>query len=105
MRIPSSARSYIVGKAGVTLKDITTRTGTKIQIPKQGETESDFIDISITGFSQGIKDAKEEIGVIVQARVRMECPHYRPTNLIFVFPSLAHFINSWQVMKSLALIN
>ncbi|KAI8900634.1 hypothetical protein BC833DRAFT_581227 [Globomyces pollinis-pini] len=73
MNIPASVRPSLLGKQGATLKDITMRTLTSIQIPKYDpNTDTDDIDIviSITGDLEAIQLAKAEIDEIVAQKTK-----------------------------------
>ena len=70
--VPSSVRPFIVGKQGANLKNITTLTGTTINIPKfDGTEDADDAEIviTITGNLDAIEEAKQEIDAIVAERV------------------------------------
>jgi rRNA processing protein Krr1/Pno1 len=71
--IPASVRSHIVGKQGVTLKNIIAKTGTSIQVDKYDTNgainDEDEIVVTITGTLGAIQEAKQEIDQIVAQRV------------------------------------
>ncbi|KAI8813169.1 hypothetical protein BJ742DRAFT_735491 [Cladochytrium replicatum] len=80
MTIPASVRPHLLGKAGSTLKALTSRTLTKISLPKPPATngeEKEPVDgiiedeeqtVTITGDFEGVEIAKKEIEVIVAQR-------------------------------------
>ncbi|KAI8803718.1 hypothetical protein BJ742DRAFT_857380 [Cladochytrium replicatum] len=91
MSIPASVRPHLLGKAGSTLKALTTRTLTKISLPKPPATngeEKEPVDgiieeeeqtATITGDFEGVEIAKKEIEAIVAQRtskhiLRMSIP-------------------------------
>ncbi|CAG8593403.1 18703_t:CDS:10, partial [Racocetra fulgida] len=79
IQIPVSARPYILGARGQTLQAITSRTGTRIQLPPRQENnieenelgydeDEEMMSVKIEGDTKGINLAKEEISTIVNER-------------------------------------
>ncbi len=73
--IPASCRAHIIGQGGTVIKDISARTGAKIQIPKsdvpinqQDEDDSVNIDVEIEGDPYAVELARLDIDKIVSAR-------------------------------------
>ncbi|KAJ3412435.1 hypothetical protein HDV05_000739 [Chytridiales sp. JEL 0842] len=76
--VPGSVRPHILGAGGKTLKNITTKTNTRVDIPRSANQDAtngaDPLDeedqpVTITGDFEGVKQAKEEIEAIVAQRV------------------------------------
>ena len=76
----SSVLPYIIGKRGVTLKNIQELSGANIRVPKRediesasvvvdGEDEEDLVEITIEGIDAAVAKAKEEITKIIDERV------------------------------------
>ncbi|KAF0396830.1 kh domain containing protein [Gigaspora margarita] len=79
IQIPVSARRFILGTRGQTLQAITSRTGTRIQLPPRQENnieenefdydeDEEMMSVKIEGDTKGINLAKEEITAIVNER-------------------------------------
>lgn len=74
MEIPQSARAYIIGKQGSTIKAIQERTGARINLPKLDEAKVDpddddaQITVEIEGNTVSAASAREEILKIVNER-------------------------------------
>ncbi|KAJ3344597.1 hypothetical protein HDU91_000185, partial [Kappamyces sp. JEL0680] len=72
MMVPVSATPYILGKGGVNLKDLISRTGTKIQVSRWDDSvakeESSQVSVSITGQAPDAQQAKRELQDLVAAR-------------------------------------
>ena len=73
--IPASCRAHIIGQGGTVIKDISARTGAKIQLPKsdapmhtQDDDDSVNIDVEIEGDPYAIELARLDIEKIVSAR-------------------------------------
>ncbi|KAK6337101.1 hypothetical protein TWF718_009887 [Orbilia javanica] len=72
--IPISTRKHIIGPKGATIKEITQRTGCRVQIPQVEETEAvedpfaeeePMVEISLEGDVDAIRMALQEINQIV----------------------------------------
>lgn len=73
--IPASCRAHIIGQGGTVIKDISTRTGAKIQVPKsdvplgnQDDDDSVTIEVEIEGDPYAVELARLDIDKIVSAR-------------------------------------
>jgi rRNA processing protein Krr1/Pno1 len=67
--IPKELHRFLIGKEGKTLKEIQEKTGTNINVPKEGEAKS---TISVTGTSENIRQAAELMQQISEERSRQE---------------------------------
>jgi KH domain len=73
--VPASCRAHIIGQGGTVIKDISARTGAKIQVPKsevpstiQDDDDSVTIDVEIEGDPYAVELARLDIDKIVSAR-------------------------------------
>jgi transcription antitermination factor NusA-like protein len=73
--IPASCRAHIIGQGGSVIKEISARTGAKIQVPRsdvpvggQDDDDSMTIDVEIEGDPYAVELARLDIEKIVSAR-------------------------------------
>ncbi|KAJ5899581.1 K Homology domain type 1 [Penicillium taxi] len=73
--IPTSARAHIIGRQGAVVKDIQTRTGARVQVPRADDNaapvdddDCDTIDVLIEGDAVAAEMARREIEAIVKER-------------------------------------
>jgi KH domain len=73
--IPASYRAHIIGQGGTVIKDISARTGARIQVPRsdvpvsnQEDDDSVTIDVEIEGDPYAVELARLDIEKIVSAR-------------------------------------
>ena len=80
MYTPSSILPYIIGKRGVTLKNIQELSGANVRVPKREDVENasiiadgaddeDLVEITIEGIGAAVAKAKEEITKIIDEKV------------------------------------
>ena len=80
MFAPSSVLPFVIGKKGVTMKNIQEMSGAHIQIPKRedmeitsviadDENEEDQVEITIEGIDSAVTKAKEELYKIINEKV------------------------------------
>jgi hypothetical protein len=75
------AKPFIIGKGGLTLKRIMSRSMSKIVIPKKDSNESESVEIVITGHDEGVEIARSEIMEIV----RKQISNYRGKTMVQKF--------------------
>lgn len=69
LSIPASVRPFIIGRGGDKIKDISSRSGARVQIPKQEvQDEDDEVDVLIEGNALTAGMARQEIMQIVKER-------------------------------------
>lgn len=76
--VPSSTRRFIIGAKGATLKQIETKSNTRVNFPRKDdedfafneENPDELVLITIMGDATGIRIAKEEIEKIVGEKVK-----------------------------------
>ncbi|ORY02671.1 RNA binding effector protein-like protein Scp160 [Clohesyomyces aquaticus] len=68
--VPSSVRSFIIGRQGSKIQEIQKRSGAKVQVPRPeaGEDEDTMIDVVIEGNALTAEMARREIESIVNER-------------------------------------
>jgi hypothetical protein len=77
---PSSVLPFIIGKKGVTLKNIQENSGANVKVPRREdldgasvivdeEGEEDLVEITIEGIDAAVSKAKEEISKIIDEKV------------------------------------
>ena len=77
-------RPFIIGKGGANLKSLTSRTLTKIHIPRQQtDEESESQTISITGDAQGVSLAKSEILELVTQKVFFNLIYFNSHSCVY----------------------
>jgi rRNA processing protein Krr1/Pno1 len=75
--VPSSTRRFIIGAKGATLKQIETKSNTRVNFPRKDdedfayneENPDELVIVTIMGDAAGIRIAKEEIEKIVGEKV------------------------------------
>ncbi|GAO47518.1 hypothetical protein G7K_1723-t1 [Saitoella complicata NRRL Y-17804] len=79
VKVPSRVRRFIIGAKGATLREIETKTGAHVQLPKREETDAQehedseeevMVDVTVEGDFDGVRLAKEEIEKIVDERTQ-----------------------------------
>ncbi|KAJ4349631.1 uncharacterized protein N0V89_008247 [Didymosphaeria variabile] len=69
LSIPASVRPFIIGRGGDKIKEISNRSGARVQIPKQDvQDEDDEVDVIIEGNALTAGIARQEIMAIVKER-------------------------------------
>ncbi|KAK3214656.1 hypothetical protein GRF29_19g898359 [Pseudopithomyces chartarum] len=69
LSIPASVRPFIIGRGGDKIKEISSRSGARVQIPKQDvQDEDDEVDVLIEGNALTAGIARQEIMQIVKER-------------------------------------
>lgn len=111
LAIPASCRPHIIGQGGTVIKDIQTRTGANIQVPKsdlpmgsQDDDDSVTIDVEIEGDPYAVGLARLEIEKIVSARtskVNMRLKDIPPEFFPFLVGPHNSRINAMQQDKDL----
>jgi polyribonucleotide nucleotidyltransferase len=90
IKIPFSARAVVIGKQGSTLKQITEKTSTTIDVQSDKNTTDLELSVQITGSEEATEEAIHEIDSIVSHKMKK---HYQRVK---AERSLHQFITGFQ---------
>ena len=97
MLVPLSITPHILGKGGMNLKDLISRTGTKIQVPRWDDNvdkdDSAQVAVTIQGHVPDVQQVKDEFQALIDARVWCCIFYLRQANSAPNLTSLVPFIN------------
>lgn len=65
LNVPNERVGAVIGRAGLVIKEIQQRTGTRVQMPREIDPAASFRMVTITGSTQAVESARSEIQAII----------------------------------------